>query len=71
MGDRWSGPPLSKITKIVFLSKTGPVPLKNYKATNPDSMMARLKWYLDPLSDKIIKTNEKKRKKTFSELDPI
>ena len=61
MGDRGSGPPPSKITKIVFLRKTGPNPLKNYKATNLDSMMARLKWYLDPLSDK--KKKKKKKKK--------
>ena len=38
-GDRGSGPPPpGKSQNIGFLSNTGPDPLKNHKATNPDSM---------------------------------
>ena len=36
-GDRGSGPPSRKVTKIHagFLSNTGPDPLKNHKASRP------------------------------------
>ena len=60
MGDRWS----QNHKNIVFLSNTGPDPLKNHNATKPafndgpssacqcDTilMMAHFKWYFDPLS---------------------
>ena len=72
--------PLGKYKNIGFLSKTGPDPPKNHKATKPamlghnvhasettfkwrfagGRMMARLKWYLDPLSPNQLNNNNLK-----------
>ena len=38
VGDRGSGPPPEKSQNIGFLSNTGLDPLKNHKASKPDSM---------------------------------
>ena len=70
------------LKKIRFLSKTGPNLLSNHKATKPAfnvgpssacqqnaiSMMACLKWYLDPPSPQQKKNKKKKKKKPLTKL---